>query len=95
MVSSEVHPDLFEGEAEANLWAAYRAAIDRLGTDQSQRLSTLVDASTDLATAIDSFFDDALVMVENKDVRANRLALLARVRDLGTGLVDWDAVPEI
>jgi glycyl-tRNA synthetase len=95
VVSSEVHQDLFESEAEANLWAAYQAAADKLGTDRTTSLSTLVDASSDLATAIDSFFDDVLVMAENGAVRANRLALLARVRDLGTGLVDWDAVPEI
>jgi glycyl-tRNA synthetase len=94
VASSDVDRDLFESEAEEHLWAAYQAAADRLGTDRPTSLSALIDASSDLTAAIDAFFDEVLVMAENGAVRANRLALLANVRDLGTGLVDWDSVPD-
>lgn len=93
--ASTVDPDLFEGDAERDLWAAYQATVGRLGTDRPQSLRTLVDASAELATTINAFFDDVLVMAEDEAVRANRLALIATVRDLGCGLVDWDAVPDL
>ncbi|MFI5938330.1 glycine--tRNA ligase [Actinoplanes sp. NPDC051494] len=35
------------------------------------------------------FFDDVFVMDEDRTVRAARLGLLATVRDLGDGLLDW------
>ncbi|MFE5034942.1 glycine--tRNA ligase [Streptomyces sp. NPDC056683] len=46
----------------------------------------------ELADAVNSFFDDVLVMAEEPGVRANRLGLLAAVRDLAEGIVDWEAL---
>ena len=36
-----------------------------------------------------AFFDDVYVMADDPAVRATRLGLLATVRDLGAGLLDW------
>ena len=42
----------------------------------------LVDATLPLADPIDRFFADVLVMAEDPDLRASRLGLLQRIRDL-------------
>jgi glycyl-tRNA synthetase len=42
-----------------------------------------------LVVAVNTFFDKVFVMDEDPAVRAARLGLLATVRDLGAGLLDW------
>jgi glycyl-tRNA synthetase len=42
-----------------------------------------------LAVPLADFFVDVFVMDENPVLRAARLGLLATVRDLGAGLLDW------
>ena len=36
-----------------------------------------------------TFFDEVFVMADDEKVRAARLGLLATVRDLGDGILDW------
>ena len=66
--------------AERDLWHSFQAlapAVDRhcLDGDYTGALKALATAKP----AVDRFFDDVMVMVEDVDVRANRLALLHRV----------------
>ena len=42
----------------------------------------------DLREAVDNFFDSVMVMAEDKDVRANRLALLQQLRELFLQVAD-------
>jgi len=46
-------------------------------------------ATAPLVAPIATFFDDVFVMADDPAVRAARLGLLATVRDLGDGLLDW------
>lgn len=46
----------------------------------------------ELVDAVNIFFDNVLVMSEDPAVRANRLGLLAGVRDLAEGIVDWESL---
>ena len=41
-----------------------------------------------LRPALDSFFDDVMVMVDDDTLRANRLALLNRLRELFLRIAD-------
>jgi glycyl-tRNA synthetase beta chain len=66
--------------AERDLWHSFQAlapAVDRhcLDGDYTGALKALATAKP----AVDRFFDEVMVMVEDVDVRANRLALLNRV----------------
>jgi glycyl-tRNA synthetase len=45
-----------------------------------------------LVQPIDTFFDKVFVMVEEQDVRENRLALLQRIAELPEGIVDLTKV---
>jgi glycyl-tRNA synthetase beta chain len=66
--------------AERDLWHSFQAlapTVDRhcVNGDYTEALKALATAKP----AVDRFFDDVMVMVEDVDVRANRLALLNRV----------------
>jgi glycyl-tRNA synthetase beta chain len=45
-----------------------------------------------LNAAVDRFFDDVMVMVEDEAVRANRLALLSAVERIYRLMGDWTRV---
>jgi glycyl-tRNA synthetase len=46
--------------------------------------------TTDLAAAVDRFFEDVYVMADDAGLRAARLGLLAAVSDLGAPVLAWD-----
>ncbi|QFZ24062.1 glycine--tRNA ligase [Saccharothrix syringae] len=50
-------------------------------------------AAADVLTApVNTFFDEVLVMAEDRDVRRARLGLLAAIRDLAAPVLDWQAL---
>jgi len=74
--------------------------------EQLQKVEALVEPSLarrayspalrELATlrnAVDAFFDSVMVMTEDVQLRANRLALLARLRTLFLGIADLSRLP--
>jgi len=88
-----VRTDLLVEDAEKALWVAYEDVAERLGGGPAA-LHRLVSVSSDLADAVNRFFDAVMVMSDDAAVRSNRLAMLATIRDLGAGLVDWDSLPD-
>jgi len=66
-----IEPNLFESDAERELHAAVRRLGARDGSYED-RLRALAG----LRAPVDRFFDDVLVMAEDRKVRANRLGLL-------------------
>ena len=55
-------------------------------------VADFVDRGDALVAPITAFFDETLVMAEDRDVRAARLGLLARTLSLAPGGLDWVAV---
>ncbi|GAA1634128.1 glycine--tRNA ligase [Actinoplanes couchii] len=53
-------------------------------------VSSFVAATQGLVGPVGTFFDEVFVMADDPALRAARLGLLATVRDLGDGLLDWD-----
>ena len=81
---SEVNPELFEGEAERELFEAWQLLQKQRGTwAQAEGYAGAAEAElkalSGLAQPITTFFDRVMVMAENENVRANRLALLAAI----------------
>lgn len=75
---SAVNPDLLKEAAEQQLYAAAK----RIGEEASHRKKAkkyreALEKISELRPAVDLFFDKVLVMVEDVEVRRNRLALLA------------------
>jgi glycyl-tRNA synthetase beta chain len=91
--SADVDVSLFSEAAETALHdelvraeTDFRAAVSLCDFDSS--IAPALSALARLRQPVDSFFDDVMVMTEDKKVRLNRLALLARLRALFLNLAD-------
>ena len=76
----ELRPDLLTEDGERDLFGALVEVEDEVARLAGRgRYSEAFSAIAGLAPKVDAFFDDVLVMAEDPAVRANRLALLARL----------------
>jgi glycyl-tRNA synthetase len=73
--------------AEVALAAAAGQVRDELG-DQPD-LFRFTEVVSRVVEPLATFFEEVFVMAEDEQVRAARLGLLATVRDLGDGILDW------
>jgi glycyl-tRNA synthetase beta chain len=88
-----VNPLLLEAEEEKTLYELYLSVEKKVGVslerrDYEQALVTLLS----LKPQVDGFFDHVLVMTEDSDVRANRLALLQNIASLFLRIGDLSAI---
>lgn len=68
---------------------ALHEAVTSVKTDFGTDLVAFTTAVEPLVEPLTRFFDEVFVMADDQAVRAARLGLLATVRDLGAGLLDW------
>ena len=81
-----VDPGRFEQEAEEELFTALEKA--ELGDRRPGSVDDFLKAFLPLIPAINRYFDDVLVMVDDQRLRQNRLGLLQRIVALADGVVD-------
>jgi glycyl-tRNA synthetase beta chain len=91
---AEVDQGALQAPAERQLFEAMRERRDAVAAaaarkDYAGSLALLAQ----LRPAVDSFFDQVMVMDEDPKLRANRLALLARMRELFAGVADLSRLP--
>ncbi|NKZ08218.1 glycine--tRNA ligase [Actinomadura latina] len=80
-------PALFTEPAERDLHEAFTRVTAELTARPS--LPEFAAAAAALVAPIDTYFDDVMVMAEDPGVRANRLGLLAAIRDTAAPVLDW------
>lgn len=80
-------PALFTEPAEHALHEAFTRVKAELTARPS--LPEFAAAASALVGPIDAYFDDVMVMAEDPGVRANRLGLLAALRDTAAPVLDW------
>ena len=80
-------PGLFREPAERALHEAFTRVREAL--PERAPLPEFTEAALPLAHPIDRYFDDVMVMTDDAEQRANRLGLLASIRDLVGGVLDW------
>jgi glycyl-tRNA synthetase beta chain len=73
------------------------AAIQRMDQEASRALNegcfeVAMTALARLRAPVDAFFDDVTVNTDNKETRANRLALLAQIRTATTRIADFSKI---
>ncbi len=86
--SYQLQPAALKEPAARALYAALQKA--RASLTPASRLSAVIDAiRRELVAPINTFFDEVLVMADDENVRANRLALLQAIRDLTKGYADF------
>ena len=89
-VADAVDPSLFDTAEERDLLAAIeRAEADAGAAMEGERYEDAMRALAALRAPVDAFFETVLVNAENADVRANRLALMRRVRDASRAVADF------
>jgi glycyl-tRNA synthetase len=86
----EMRPELFIEPSTKRLYEAYLVCRDQVGPESS--INTLFTAFQPMVQPINTFFDDVLVMTEDKVLRESRLALLQRISALPKGIVDLTKV---
>ncbi|RWF60831.1 MAG: glycine--tRNA ligase subunit beta, partial [Mesorhizobium sp.] len=92
-VAERAEPALFREGAEKALFAAVNQAEKEAGEAiQNQDFSAAMLALSALREPVDSFFERVLVNDEDQAVRANRLALLARVRAATDQVADFSKI---
>ena len=91
--SREVDAGLFSTEAEAALYDAYQTANARIsGFIEERDYDAVLTAMAALTAPIDGFFQAVMVMVEDVEVRNNRLALLDSIARLITQVADFGKI---
>jgi glycyl-tRNA synthetase beta chain len=91
--SPRVHPDLFENQAEWELFAAVRDAAAKVQVEKrAGRYQAALEVIAGLRKVVDRFFDEVMVMAENPLVRKNRLELLAELLREFTTIADFSEI---
>jgi len=91
--TGEVTAELLLDAAEKALFDAYRETRERITASlASQDVEGALGAAAGLREPVDRYFDDVLVMDGDPDVRDNRLAQLAAVRDLLRQIADFSRI---
>ncbi|MER9872674.1 glycine--tRNA ligase subunit beta [Mesorhizobium sp. M0195] len=92
-IATSVEPALFREDAEKTLFAAVNQAERQAGEAiQNEDFSAAMLALSVLREPVDSFFEKVLVNDEDQAVRANRLALLARIRAATDRVADFSKI---
>jgi glycyl-tRNA synthetase len=84
---AQYDPAVLKEPAEVTLHETVQAVRAELPADAD--LSRFTTVAGPLTTPVHAFFDDVFVMADDPALRSARLGLLATVRDLGAGLLDW------
>ncbi len=88
-----VQPELFENDAERELFAAGREAASKVQAEKrAGHYEQALERIAGLRKAVDRFFEEVMVMAENEAVRKNRLALLSELLREFTTVADFSEI---
>ena len=86
----QVDPSLFQEDAEKGLYESLVGMKDKVESHLNRRdYGAALLVLTQLKKPIDDFFDKVMVMVEDKKIRDNRLALLNQISQLFLRIADF------
>jgi glycyl-tRNA synthetase beta chain len=89
-----IDAEALQAPAERQLFEALRERRDSVSAATMRRdYTSSLTLLAQLRPAVDAFFDQVMVMDENPKLRANRLALLAQMRELFAGVADLSRLP--
>lgn len=89
----QVNPALFEAETEKELYHSYqevsKVAVAKIDLREYGASLSLI---SQLQKPVDRFFNEVMVMVENDQVKHNRLALLKKIADFIGSVADFSKI---
>ncbi|WP_044642388.1 glycine--tRNA ligase subunit beta [Risungbinella massiliensis] len=90
---TQANPELFQTDAEQKLYKAYQHAMNSYQSAmESSHPNQMYQALAGMTPEIHQFFDDVMVMVEEEQIRENRLALLAQITQLTNDFANFDQI---
>ncbi|MGB6488495.1 MAG: glycine--tRNA ligase subunit beta [Steroidobacteraceae bacterium] len=91
---AEIDQAALQAPAERQLFEAMRERRDGVAAATTRKdYGGALALLAQLRPTVDAFFDQVMVMDEDPKLRANRLALLARMRELFAGVADLSRLP--
>src|SRR6202521_28399 len=88
-----VQPELFDNDAERELYAGMREAAARVQTaKRGGRYQEALEIIAGLRKAVDRFFEEVMVMAEDEKIRTNRLTLLSELLKEFTTVADFSEI---
>lgn len=88
-----IKPELFDNTAEQELFQATIAMEEVVARALPARdYAEVFKALAALKTPVDRFFDEVLVMTDDLNIRANRLALLVRISQTFLKVADFSRI---
>ena len=92
-VDNEVRTELFEADCERALADAIEAARQALADQVAEKdYAAALQTIARLREPVDAFFDGVMVMAEDDEIKANRLALLTQVAALFADIADFTRI---
>ncbi len=92
-VADSVDPALFELDAERNLFNTVTQSVSAATQAiENEDYAAAMSALATLREPVDSFFEAVLVNADDEAVRANRLALLAMIREATGAVADFSRI---
>ncbi len=93
VIAANVDAALFNNEEEKALFAAVQSAETKAAAAIAKEdFSAAMSAMAELRAPVDAFFDKVMVNDENEAIRANRLALLAKIRSVTGQVADFSKI---
>ena len=94
VAATTIDDDLIEAGAESELASAlHSACADAMPLIETRDYVGLLKRLASLRGPVDVYFDSVMVMADDAAVRANRLALLGRLRNLFLRVADISLLP--
>jgi glycyl-tRNA synthetase beta chain len=92
-IEGEVDPGLLNEPAEKNLFKEYLKVRDPVFQHiQNKEFDQALEKIAEIKPAVDGFFDEVMVMVEDVSLCNNRLYLLRQISGLFSGLADFSRI---
>ncbi|HWD12724.1 glycine--tRNA ligase subunit beta [Pseudochrobactrum sp. sp1633] len=93
VIAANVDAALFNNEEEKALFAAVQSAETKAAEAIAREdFSAAMSAMAELRAPVDAFFDKVMVNDEDEAIRANRLALLAKIRSVTGQVADFSKI---
>lgn len=93
VIADSVDAALFNNEEEKALFAAVQSAETKAAEAIAKEdFSAAMSAMAELRAPVDAFFDKVMVNDEDDTIRANRLALLAKIRSVTGQVADFSKI---
>ncbi|MEO0851325.1 MAG: DALR anticodon-binding domain-containing protein, partial [Pseudomonadota bacterium] len=88
---AEVQTSVFEQPEETALYESLKKAeVTSREAIKNEAYTDAMDALAELRAPVDAFFETVTVNADDAEIRANRLSLLARLRDAVRMIADFE-----